>query len=219
MATQMLTARQVTERLGVDKSTVYRMADDGRLPAVRIGRQWRFPAEEVAEMLQPDERGPSPHRGGDPLRASAVGTIVDVLAESLGIMMVVTDMDGHPLTPIANPCASLAERLDDPTTVRACAAEWREMAGDPDLAPRFRTGHLGFQCARAFIRSGPRLIGMVLGGGVPAPRGPADGLWDLDETQRSRVLEILPRVAAAFSDLAGHQPAENVVPSRQAFTN
>jgi excisionase family DNA binding protein len=35
----MLTAQQVQDLLDVDASTIYRMAGDGRLPAVRIGRQ------------------------------------------------------------------------------------------------------------------------------------------------------------------------------------
>jgi excisionase family DNA binding protein len=53
MATGMLTAQQVQDLLDVDASTVYRMAGDGRLPAVRIGRQWRFPAEAIERLLVP----------------------------------------------------------------------------------------------------------------------------------------------------------------------
>jgi excisionase family DNA binding protein len=53
MATGMLTAQQVQDLLDVDASTVYRMAGDGRLPAVRIGRQWRFPAEAIEQLLVP----------------------------------------------------------------------------------------------------------------------------------------------------------------------
>jgi excisionase family DNA binding protein len=208
MSQELLTARQITELLGIDKSTVYRMADDGRLSGVRVGRQWRFPAEGVQHMLDTAGLGADAAAGApvvhETLRGHAADLLLDVLAETLGVMMVLTDLDGHPLSTIANPCPSFAQRGDDPALVEACAAEWREMAEDPDFVPRFRTGRLGFQCARAFVRSGDRLLGMVLAGGVPAPDQPAEGLWALDDEDRSRVLRLLPRVAAAFSHLAGH---------------
>ncbi len=46
-----LTTRDLQELIRVDKSTIYRMAEDGRIPAVKIGRQWRFPEAAVHEML------------------------------------------------------------------------------------------------------------------------------------------------------------------------
>jgi excisionase family DNA binding protein len=66
VASAMLTAQQVQDLLEVDASTVYRMASDGRLPAVRIGRQWRFPTEAIERLLVPDgaplPRQPPPTR-------------------------------------------------------------------------------------------------------------------------------------------------------------
>jgi len=47
----MLTAKDVQELLQVDRSTVYRMAEDGRLPAVKVGKQWRFPADQLQHSL------------------------------------------------------------------------------------------------------------------------------------------------------------------------
>lgn len=38
-----LTARDVQDLIRVDRSTIYRMAESGRLPAIKVGRQWRFP--------------------------------------------------------------------------------------------------------------------------------------------------------------------------------
>jgi excisionase family DNA binding protein len=40
-----LTTRQVQNILQVDRITIYRMLQDGRLKGVKIGQQWRFPAE------------------------------------------------------------------------------------------------------------------------------------------------------------------------------
>lgn len=53
MAAAFLSTQQVQDLLDVDASTIYRMAADGRLPAVRIGRQWRFPADQIEAMLRP----------------------------------------------------------------------------------------------------------------------------------------------------------------------
>ena len=48
---QMLTAKEIQSLLDVDRSTVYRMAEDGRLPAIKVGRQWRFPAQKIEDWL------------------------------------------------------------------------------------------------------------------------------------------------------------------------
>ena len=47
----LLTAKDVQEILLVDRSTVYRMAEDGRIPAVKVGRQWRFDSAEIHTLL------------------------------------------------------------------------------------------------------------------------------------------------------------------------
>ena len=54
----LLTTKQVQEIFRVDRSTIYRMAEDGRLPAVKVGRQWRFPSEHLESLLvQSSEEG------------------------------------------------------------------------------------------------------------------------------------------------------------------
>ncbi len=40
----------LADLLGVHPDTVRRLARKGRLPGYRVGRQWRFAAEEVARM-------------------------------------------------------------------------------------------------------------------------------------------------------------------------
>lgn len=47
----LLTPKTVQQLLNVDRSTVYRMAQDGRLPAIKVGRQWRFPRAEIEKAL------------------------------------------------------------------------------------------------------------------------------------------------------------------------
>ena len=225
---QLLNARQVQNMLHIDRSTVYRMAEDGRLPAIKVGRQWRFPADRIADLIQDDPGSlrfaaiPAddahsadvmtflPPDGAMPATVDvffvqAAEAVLAVAGELLGVMMVVTDMNGHPLTAVANPCDWFADRAEDPEVVSACTVEWQSMADDPDFAPRFRTGVLGFQCARAFIRSGTCLIGMVLAGGIAPESSTTAGLYHLQDADRSRVLAALPKIAAALSHVPPRQ--------------
>jgi excisionase family DNA binding protein len=48
----LLTTYEVTERLKVSASTVRRMAREGRLPAMRVGKLWRFPQQELTVKLR-----------------------------------------------------------------------------------------------------------------------------------------------------------------------
>ena len=194
----LLTARQVQTMFGVDRSTVYRMAEDGRLPAIKIGRQWRFRPEEIERLLVASQ-GAAMLNGTPPAFPASAAAVVEIAADLLGVMMVATDMHGRPLTGVANPSRWFAARADDPASLADCVVEWKILADEPDFDPQFLTGQLGFQCARAYIRSGTSLVGMVLAGGVAPPGNDSDELYHLDAAQRGRVLTALPKVAAALS--------------------
>lgn len=190
---RLLTAQDIQRMLQVDTSTVYRMAADGRLPAVKVGRQWRFPRDEITARFG-DVRAEPTSSSRD-----LVQGVIEFGAIALGVMMVVADMQGRPITTVANPCKRFVERIDDPTFVATCAAEWADLADDPDLAPRFVEGATGFACARSFIRHGHRLTAMVLAGGLACEGDPATDLHQLTKDERQRVLAALPRLAALLS--------------------
>jgi len=210
----LLTARQVQEILHIDRSTVYRMAETGRLPAIRVGKQWRFRADEILAVVAdgspsrvpvqsydaPASHDPGSSVGGTVnVNRAAAEAVTAVAAELLGVMMLVTDMDGHQITPIANPCPWFTEHGDDPEVLATCIDEWHQLAENHRFDPEFRVGAAGFECARVFIRSGRELTGMVLAGGV-CPIGSNDpDLFHLTDDDRSRVLRALPRIAAAIS--------------------
>lgn len=202
----LLTARQVQLILHVDRSTVYRMAEDGRLPAIRVGKQWRFPEAEILALVAAgglDDETAVPGSGSDQaIPVQVASAAVQVAAELLGVMMVVTDMEGHPVTPIANPCDWFTHHGQESAVMAACVAEWRDLAEDHDFTPRFQVGSAGFECARAFIRTGRELTGMVLAGGVCPAGSEIDDLYDLDEEHRAEVLAALPRIAGVLSQHA-----------------
>lgn len=204
---RLLTATDVMRLLGVDRSTVYRMAEDGRLRAMKVGRQWRFPAEPIEQLLASSVASavmPSATPAPLPLDPAETEPLLALAAPSLGVMMIITDLEGRPLTPLFNPCPWFQERADDPALLEACAAEWRTLANDLDFTPVFRTGALGFECARAFIRSGSALVGMVLAGGVAPEGSDVPGLFLLTPDRRQQVLTTLPKVASALSRVTAH---------------
>ncbi len=226
----LLTTKDLQEMMHVDKSTIYRMAEDGRLPAVKVGRQWRFPADRIAEMLGETAVPPAvPALAtaglGDLLDTEAAQAITDLVGDLFGVMAVLTDMEGRPLTLVSNPCGYFASIQEQPGTVERCAEGWRELGEDVGLEPKFIPSHLGFLCARTFIRVGSRLVGMLIVGGVtprqwPPPVArladsalelgvPVDLLTDhveetyyLDENQQRWVQDMLPRISDLISRLA-----------------
>lgn len=211
----LLTAREVQDILNIDRSTVYRMAESGRLPGIRIGRQWRFPSADIRSIADRTTTtrtggglGSAHARADGPDRRTATA-VIDASAELLDAMMVVTDMTGEPVTAVVNPCPWFARHGDEPGVMSQCVSEWRDLAEEHNFQPEFRVGELGFECARAFIRSGRSLVGMVLAGGV-CPQGlTSPGLYELDVQQRTRVITALPKIAAAISRNAPRTPGRH----------
>ena len=170
-----LTAADVTRLLRIDKSTVYRMAEDGRLSGVKVGRQWRFPADGIERAFGIDVPAPRPD-GIDRERAEAMAGLY---AELFGVMAVVTDLDGNPITPVLNPSPFFEAISADPAAEEGCISEWRAHAVDPELRPTLQPSRFGFLCARSYVRGGFELIGMVIAGGTaPADWPPAPAVLD-----------------------------------------
>ena len=48
----VLTVAEVASMMRVSKMTVYRLVHSGELPAVRVGRSFRVPEDEVNEYLR-----------------------------------------------------------------------------------------------------------------------------------------------------------------------
>ena len=190
---QLLTARQVQGMLGIDRSTVYRMAEDGRRTG-DIGLFTILSESGLAAGVRRIEAATGLDRVGIPVGLATA--VISVAADLLGVMMVVTDMAGQPVTGVANPCPWFAARATDPASVEACVTEWQLLADNLEFEPQFKTGLLGFECARAYIRSGTLLVGA--GGLAPAGNHSTE-LYQLHDGQRARVLTALPKIATALS--------------------
>jgi hypothetical protein len=102
----------------------------------------------------------------------AFRTVGELLADLYGVMAVVTDMEGNPVTPVVNPCGFYCAIAQQPAAAELCVTEWRAFAQRPLMSPRFTPSHLGFHCARTFAWAGRQPVGMLLIGGVTPPDWP-----------------------------------------------
>jgi excisionase family DNA binding protein len=211
----MLTAKEMQDLLHVDRSTIYRMAEAGQLPAVKVGKQWRFPGDWVENWLASQSVAPTAqhednysaasHAAGSHddlasmLPLECVQLIQDAFAELLGVMLVVADLGGQPIT-----CVSNAGRLYDMLAkaeggFQVCYQKWRELGQVPALEPRFAPGLGGLLCARALVRIGDQLKGMVVVFGVvPSDQAPAaEDVRDLAEGLSLPVEQVHAALASA----------------------
>jgi excisionase family DNA binding protein len=226
---RLLTTRDVQALVNVDRSTIYRMAEDGRIPAIKVGRQWRFPERAIRTWLagdRPAEAAGERHDNGDSLPPPGVlQAMADLVARATGAMVVIADPQGNPLTEVANPCGYFQAVASDPSTLERCIEGWREYGEDPDLLPHFAPSHLGFLCARGFARAGSELSAMIIVGGIAPPNWPppaadiarvaaelgvpaglleehVEEVYHLEEDDRRRILDLLPRVGVLISQIS-----------------
>ena len=231
----LLTAKEVQALLQVDRSTVYRMAEDGRLPAVKVGKQWRFSTDQLqarlgagfADGVRKSESNSAALATAGSLQETelaanlpleCVQLIQDSHSELLGVMLVVTDLDGNPVTRPSNPCGLFAAVSEKPHAIQRCISSWHELGQTLNIEPAFQKSHLGLLCARGLIRVGKELQGMVVAGCVapeswpPAEEelqqmavgfgverddlaGRLDQVFVLNADQRATVLSSVQRVA------------------------
>lgn len=167
--TDFFTTRQVQDLLKVDRITVYRMLNDGRLKGIKIGQQWRFAAAEVDRLLSgvPATAGSA----GGPVRAfptHCVQTIQSLFSAIGQVGALVIDNAGEPLTEPSNVCRFCALMQSSPAGRAACLQSWRQFAaaGDGEAL----VCHAGLQYSRAPIFDNGERIGWFLAGPFqPAP--------------------------------------------------
>jgi excisionase family DNA binding protein len=251
---EMLTAKEMQDRLQVDRSTIYRMAEAGRLPAIKVGKQWRFPADKVdtwfekqMSMNQPSQIMPASidlngrvENLSDILPVECVQLIQDTFAELLGVMLVVTDIDGKPITEISNPCNLFSVVSQVPDALEKCIHSWSSLATTIDLEPKFSESHLGLLCSRAMVRVGTELQGMVVAGCVAPENWPPDNeevdqialdmgvdqslisphldnVFKLSPDQRVQVLKQLQRIANIVAHIV--EERRSLVSRLEAISN
>ena len=164
------------------------------------------------------------------LPLDCVQLIQDAFAEVLGVMLVVTHLDGQPITRVSN-ALPLYQLLADTENGHAiCRETWRELGQVPALEPRFTPGFAGLLCSRALVRMGNELKAMVIVFGVapqewpPAPDAtrelaaslnvPAERLntafetvFTLTPAQQKTVLVTIQRIADILAHIGDERMA------------
>lgn len=191
---EFLTTRQLQEILHVDRTTIYRMADDGRIPAMKVGSQWRFPRRSIEGWLQTQSpvgatMDEAPQTASSDLSkllpVECVQRIQDTFADMLGVMMVVTDLHGDPALQVSNPCGLYTLANTSATARHQCRLEWAALANQPSLQPVLTQGHLGLLHTRALVRVGSEIKAMLVAGGI------APLVWPPSDQQVARLTELL----------------------------
>ncbi len=96
---ELLTTKQLQEYLKVDRITVYRMLNDGRLSGIKIGNQWRFHISEINRLL--GEMGHAPRDEGSneiqDFPSDCIVRVQQLFAGLLGIGAVIVTLQGETL--------------------------------------------------------------------------------------------------------------------------
>ena len=162
----ILTARQVQNILKVDRITIYRMLQDGRLKGIKVGAQWRFTRQEVERLLGGDASAvESPSVDAAPsFPTHCVQTIQDLFSAVSQISALVVDTTGEPLTKPSGPCAFCQLVQQNPGGLEACRASWREIARQALTGRKFFTCHAGLQYMAAPFVDNEKPVGFFLAG-------------------------------------------------------
>lgn len=164
---ELLTAREVQELLKVDRITVYRMLNDGRLKGIKIGNQWRFQAAEIQRLLGEEKNDENSSEDVPSLLDfpfDCVTRLQDIYAGILGIGAVTVNLKGSPLTrpTIANPFCKLI--LENESGIKACQESWCRVAARTASPNAFHICHAGLCYFRAPIVINQRMSAWAISG-------------------------------------------------------
>lgn len=59
----VLTTDELADYLKIPKSTLYKLAQEGKVPGQKVGRHWRFRKETIDRWLEQDTRADRSKRG------------------------------------------------------------------------------------------------------------------------------------------------------------
>ena len=180
----LLTTRQLQDLLQVDRITIYRMLNDGRLRGFKVGGQWRFSRQEIESWLQEqrvdwEQAGDSDQVEGTAppsrvLSLSCVQAIQGVCAEALEIGMITTELDGTPYAEMSNSCDFCSMILSSDEGRRRCEAAWQSAANG-----KVRYCHAGLSCVGSPVEVGGQAVAITVGCqfAVQAPHGEQPAWW------------------------------------------
>ncbi len=157
---------------------------------------------------------------------SCVEAIQGIFAEALGVGAVTTDVDGTPITPVANSCEFCSLVRGTEAGRERCTSSWRAAAKQVQATPQLATCHAGLRYVWGRIELHGEFVAAIHAGqfldGVPDGNSPAfavdalsaatglraqdlqNALMEvpvLDERRLEQLPRMLYRVAQTFSEI------------------
>jgi excisionase family DNA binding protein len=169
----LLTTKQLQDLLQVDRTTIYRMLNEGRIPGFKVGGQWRFSRDAIEAWLQEQEHAlassssevsGSVTPSAEVLPISCVQSMQDIFAEAVDVGSIVTRLDGQPVTEMSNSCEFCRLMLSSPKGRQGCIDSWRRLANQTDRVPELYECHAGLKYARGRIEVQDEFVAMVFVG-------------------------------------------------------
>lgn len=208
MADELMTTRELQEFLRLDRTTIYNLLSEGKLPGFKVGGQWRFSRQEIEAWLR-EQRASSPPETVRPspevLPVDCVQSIQAIFAEAMDVGSIVTRLDGEPLTEISNSCAFCNLILSTPEGYRRCVGSWRALASQRARRPRLHRCHAGLLYARGRIEVEDEFVAMVFAGQIVVDgaleevEAGLDGLAAACDLPSTRLREALPSIRSRTS--------------------
>jgi excisionase family DNA binding protein len=168
-----LTTRQVLDILKVDRITIYRMLNDGRLKGTKIGQQWRFSRAEVESLLNGEKQVFSNNRGVEDsgLPVHCLQAIQDLFATVSQYSAVLISPQGDLITEISNPCRFCQIFRTNPSAAGACRDSQTGFAEEAGKGKNRFICHAGLHYVGTQVMAGEETIGVFLVGGYGVEPG------------------------------------------------
>ena len=52
---KLLTTKELAEYLKLTEVTIYKYANEGKIPGIKVGSRWRFDKDQIDELLRREE--------------------------------------------------------------------------------------------------------------------------------------------------------------------
>lgn len=163
----LLTARQVQDLLKVDRITVYRMLNDGRLQGNKIGQQWRFSRTDVENLVNgfkvSDDTQKNNEDNGLPVHC--LQTIQNLFATVSQFSAVLINMQGSLITEISSACEYCHLICEQGAAKPACQSSHEKFIKQAQSGKKRFACHAGLNYAGTFVTLANEPIGLFLVGG------------------------------------------------------
>ncbi|NMB53112.1 MAG: helix-turn-helix domain-containing protein [Leptolinea sp.] len=234
---EFLTARQVQDLLKVDRITVYRMLNDGRLHGNKIGQQWRFPREDVEDLLNGLKLGDDSGKymmdeGGLPVHCFQ--TIQDLFSTVSQLSAILVNMQGDPITEMSHPCEFCHLVSSRSSAGANCQASYHEFVRQAENGEKHFTCHSGLNYTGAYVTLEHEPVGLFLVGGFrlqettmlddKTPYTKLNGMVDIPGQAIQAAHTAIPSLTDEQEKMidtwttAAAQAFESILQERSAFT-